>query len=198
LKPLSWGSTNLSNQAGLGAFGAKVAALGSSVWLSEATSKGAPELAVSTDGGGRFTLHPAPKLAAVTPCDLWAITAVTLWARCVTGTLVGFAHSGDGGARWTFAKVGPLGYPAGGAFAPVTPSVAFLAAGMPSDELYRITGSTGAASKRGKVPYGDVLSLVFTSTTDGMAVGLASPNSSPQLASTANGGKAWTPRPLPR
>jgi hypothetical protein len=197
LSPLVWTPTALSNQAGLGLFGAKVTAIGTDVWISEAMSNGAPRLAVSTDDGSSFSSRSPGGLAAVTPCALFAVTQISLWASCVTGLDVSFVHSGNGGANWTPAKVGPVADTGGGGFAPVTPSVAFVAAGGATRDLYRVTGTTGVAAKRDTLPYVSLASLIFTSTTDGLLIGTPVHGTTQRLASTANGGRTWTTRTSP-
>ncbi|HEV3212805.1 MAG TPA: hypothetical protein VGZ03_05340 [Acidimicrobiales bacterium] len=195
---LSWTSTALGNQAGLGAFGATIAAFGRHVWLSEATSRGAPVLASSSDGGSSFTLRAAPRLVAVTPCQLWASSASALWARCPTGMLVSFAHSGNGGTAWTLAKVGLIGNTSGGAYDPISASRAFLARGTTTDELYRVSGASGASAPVGRIPASNVFSLVFTTPAQGMEVGTASGGAAPRLERTSDGGASWRPWALPR
>lgn len=196
--PLGWSTTPLGDAAGLGSFGASVAAWGANVWIDEATTQGAPRLAVSHDGGRTFTVHAAPALGAVDTCTITATSAASLWAHCPTGMLASYEHSTDGGSAWRSINVGLSSNTSGSGFDPVTGDLAYFATGAPSHRLDRITGPTSRVTDVHHLPIATLSGLTFTDELDGLAAGWAVEGSNvATLARTDDGGRTWVAIALP-
>ncbi len=196
--PLGWSTTPLGDAAGLGSFGASVAAWGTNVWIDEATAQGAPRLAVSHDGGRTFRVHAAPALVAVDTCAISATSAVSLWAHCPTGMLASYEHSVDGGASWRSIDVGVSSGTSGSWFDPVDGDLAYFATGAPAHRLDRITGPTNHVTDVAHLPIASLSGLAFTDELDGLAAGWAAEGSSvATVARTDDGGRTWVAIALP-
>lgn len=196
--PLGWTTTPLGDAAGLGDFGASIAAWGANVWIDEATATGSPRLAVSHDGGRTFTAHAAPALGAVDTCTITATSAVSLWAHCPTGMLASYEHSTDGGTAWRSIDVGLSSNTSGGGFDPVAGDLAYFATGATAHRLDRISGPASHVTDVHHLPIANLSGLCFTDVADGLAAGFAVEGSSvATLARTDDGGHTWVAIPLP-
>lgn len=192
----AWTATRLPEIAAFSDTVVGVAAYGSDVWLSEQTYQ--PLVVMSRNEGSTFSARKEPELAALEGCSLLAMSTKDLWAECLTGMLVSFFHSTDGGAHFkpirlsrAFAATG------GGAFAATTGSTAFVDLGSLSTadryELFRLTAGGGASSAVGKIRLADITSLIFTSETTGFVVGYRQSVTRTLffMLRTSDGGRTW-------
>jgi photosystem II stability/assembly factor-like uncharacterized protein len=198
---LSWSSTPLARAD---PYGVGMAAFGSTIWLSEeAVIGGEPHLAISSDGGRTWNSTDAPRLVSTNGCGLSATSLTTLWAECPTGMMEGLLYSADGGRSWRGVPAGERSGTAGGAFDPVSSSLAYVDRGSTAGTgiLDRLTDGSRSVEAVGRLAASNVLALEFTDEQHGMAVvvpqpardGLAGPD---ELLRTTDGGKSWRSSPL--
>lgn len=175
---------------------ATLTAFGSNVWIYEQNSYGAL-IAFSSDAGANFSEYPSPKLVSVSGCALTSSSSSVLWAQCPTGSNVSFFYSGDAGENWA-TVLGPKSYSGtgGGAFDPVSSDLGYLASGLsrPSGMVYRESEDAYASTVVGRLVCGDVLSMVFTSATHGLALCTSRSGATVSLDETNNGGALWSTR----
>ena len=174
---------------GLGAFG-------SNVWLSR-QSMATALLFISRDGGRTFTRRSVPILGSVVACSLTAMSAKALWAQCPTGMAVSFFFSGDGGTRWNRIPVSQFMGTGGGAFDPVSSTVAYLDYGLSDtsspDNLFRVTNDGRTMTAVGKLACNIANGLAFTDITHGLAAcDRGNTSATTHLLRTSDGGATWT------
>lgn len=175
--------------------GIRIGAFGPNVWVSE-QSRMAALMFTSHDQGRTFTHSSARGLVSTNGCGLIATSWSTLWAQCPTGMMVSFPYSRDGGTHWT-AVAGPeFAGPGGGAFDPVSSTLAYIGYGDVSPagakNLFRITNGGRTAAAEGRLKCSNLNCLIFTGVSDGLAacVQTATPAST-VLMGTSDGGTAW-------
>ena len=168
-----------------------VGAYGSSVWVSELLPSGAL-LAVSHDSGRTFTTIATPALGSVSGCYITPTSTVNLWAECPTGMRVSFFYSGDGGRSWKRINVSQYMGTGGGNFDPVSNGLAYLAYGLDSHDLYRVTDGARRLTVVGKLSCSIVLSLVFIDRSHGLADCVGVGGTTEFLLRTNQGGATWT------
>lgn len=166
------------------------------VWLSE-QPPGDAVIYRSHDDGRTFTKIVAAQEGSVSSCALSAFSATSLWAQCPTGMDVSFHYSSDGGVRWQNVPTRQFSGTGGGAFDPVSATLAYfdygLAAPTGHDNVYRVTDGGRSVVGVGLLKCSDVASLVFTSRSEGLAVCIVNYQaSSTVLLRTTDGGAAWT------
>jgi photosystem II stability/assembly factor-like uncharacterized protein len=173
-----------------------VAAYGSNVWLSEEALFAF--VAVSHDDGRSFVSHRQDYMSGG-GCWLSAMSATALWAECSGGMSEGFLHSSDGGEHFESIRAAPgFSGTGGGAFEPVSASVAYIDPGAYAIhhpyELYRMTAAGSRIEPVGSIRLDGITSLIFTSDADGIAVGYrqAETRSLFFMLRTSDGGRDWT------
>jgi hypothetical protein len=176
--------------------GFTLAAFGSDVWFN-LQGPGSPLLFTSHDEGRTFTRSTATPLASVSGCGLTPTSPTTLWAECPTGMDVSFYHSSDGGARWTSISRYEFSGTGGGAFDPVSSSLAYLNFGVFSTrakDLFVITDSGHQMTAVGKLACTTTNELVFSDATHGLAICQTdgSNTSTTDLIRTSDGGRQWS------
>ncbi len=188
LSAVHWTSTPIpqSRTSAEGSFFGPLAALGLDVWVTETGSRA--YVAQSRDSGRTFKLTASPELLSVAGCGLTATSSTTLWAQCPTGMMEGFWFSGSDGRSWTYLSLRVAGT-AGSYFDPVSPSLAFLTRGEPSNVLVRITNSAHTITTVGSLGCPNLLALTFVDLDHGLAVCAVS--SVTYLETTATGGATW-------
>jgi len=183
--PLPHGSSHLDGSVGV------AAALGDEVWISELLAKGSI-LIVSHDRGRTFSTIATPPPASVSGCFLTPESTTVLWAECPTGMDVSFFYSNTSGKSWTPISADQFSGTGGGAFDPVSGDLAYLAIGLESYDLYRITDDAHHVTVAGRVNCSDVVSLTFTTRMDGLVNCLGIGGTSEHLIRTNDGGATWT------
>jgi len=186
--PALWRTGTAKNES---YYGPSVAAYGNEVWELESAYM-ATYLWRSSNDGRTFTRYVTPRLGSVAGCTVTPLSAFDLWADCPTGMQVSFVHSSDGGATWSSISQHQFFGTVGGAFAPVTNTVAYLDYGVDSGtpNLYRLTEGGRRAT-----PVGDLqcsqASLAFSSVADGLAICTRDYNRF-LLVRTTDGGAQWS------
>jgi photosystem II stability/assembly factor-like uncharacterized protein len=183
--PLPNGSSHLDGSVGV------VAALGDDVWISELLKTGAI-LVVSHDDGRTFSTIATPPLGSVSGCFLTPAAGTVLWAECPTGMDVSFFYSKTGGKSWTPIDPAPFSGTGGGAFDPVNGDLAYLAIGLESHDVYRITQDAHHDVVAGTLRCSIVVSLTFTTGSNGVANCIGIGGTSEYLVRTNNGGATWS------
>lgn len=155
----------------------------------------------SNDQGRTFTRLSAPLLASVSACDLTSSSPTVLWAECPTGMLVSFFYSGDAGAHWNSVSRYEFSGTGGGAFDPVSSSLAYLDFGpftSRAKDLYRITNSGHTMTPVGNLACRSVNGLVFSDAEHGLAICDENYSvASTYLLRSSDGGATWSKVILP-
>ncbi len=173
-----------------------LAAYGANVWANF-DGPNRPQLFVSRDGGRTFTEHAAPLLASVSACDLTPTSATVLWAECPTGMMVSFFYSQNAGSSWAGISRYAFAGTGGGAFDPVSSSLAYLDFGpfttRPQD-LYAIDGPRHTMRAVGNLRCTSADNLVFVDASHGVALCVQNTTSTTttSLRRTTDGGATWT------
>ena len=182
--------------------GFTMAAYGSDIWLN-LESPGSPLLYTSQNGGRTFSHSTASPLASVSGCSLTPMSSRTVWAECPTGMDVSFFHSSDAGVHWISISRYAYGGTAGGAFDPVSSSLAYLNFGIFSTRakgLYVITNSGHQMSAVGNLACTSTDELVFSNAARGLVICTknGADVSMTYLLRTTDGGRQWSKVSLPR
>jgi len=172
------------------------AAYGSNVWLN-LQSPGSPLLFTSHDEGRTFSHSTASPLASVSGCNLTPMSPHAVWAECPTGMEVSFSYSGDAGAHWISVSRYPYSGTGGGAFDPVSSSLAYLNFGTfttRANDLYVITNSGHKMSAVGNLACTSTDEIDFSNATRGLAICQKNGTvpSTTYLLRTSDGGRRWT------
>lgn len=192
-----WTSTAMphpaTTQVGDGYFNPNVGAFGDDVWIDEITHAGST-IFTSHDGGRTFVPITANKLASVSGCAITAASARSLWAECPTGMMVSFFHSSDAGETWSNISQYEFAGTGGGAFDPVSTTLAYLAYDQqqPFDRITNVGGKIINLGKLACAKYSSLADLSFSDETHGLV--LCSPDgawTSAQLLKTSDGGVHW-------
>ena len=175
-------------------YGPSVAAFGDTVWELE-TAYMAVYLWTSHNDGRTFSRALEQKLGSVAGCELLPMSASDLWAQCPTGMDVSFLDSSDGGRIWRSITQHQFSGTGGGAFDPVSSSLAYLDYGLSygPPNLFRV--SNGGVSETAVGRLSDDSSLVFTNERDGLAI-CDQNDSDFLLARTTDGGVRWSSEAL--
>ena len=156
-----------------------------------------PLLFVSHDEGRTFTQSSAALLASVSACYLTPMSPTALWAECPTGMLASFFYSGDAGVHWTSVSRYEYSGTGGGAFDPVSSSLAYLDFGpytSRAKDLYSITGSSHKMTPTGNIACSSTNGLIFSDAKHGLAIceqNDTNASASTYLIRTSNGGATW-------
>jgi len=165
------------------------------VWANLQNSRVA-RLFTSYNEGRTFTQSSAPLLASVSACSLTPMSPTSLWAECPTGMLVSFFHSGDAGVHWTSISRYEFSGTGGGAFDPVSSSLAYLNFGpftSRARDLYAVTTSGHRMTTVGNLACTSTNGLVFSNAIRGLAICQKNgATSSTYLLRTSDGGRSWT------
>ncbi len=181
-------------------YGPSLAAYGRDVWELQ-TGPQQIYLWTSQNRGRTFTRAVGSKLGSVAGCSFTVFSSQSLWAQCPTGMEESFLHSNDGGAQWSDVSQDQFSGTGGGAFAPVSGSVAYLDYGLSIGRrnMFRLTDGGVHARAVAEVKCTDVPSMVFTNTSDGLLLCTQSYSlAATTLRRTNDGGTAWTKVTLPR
>ncbi len=175
--------------------GVGLGAYGSNVWLTQQTPSNVV-VWTSHDYGHTFTRSSAPKLASVHACSITATSASALWATCPSGMEVSFFYSSNSGLDWNTLPVERFSGTGGGAFDPVSSTIAYLAYGREnspsSRNLYRVTNDGRTMSAIGRLRCNIVGGLVFTDALHGLAAcDRANTQATTELVRTSDGGVTW-------
>jgi hypothetical protein len=194
--PLSankWSFTNLARWFSVTGVG--IGAYGSNVWLNQQTAA-ATVMLTSHNQGRTFARSTVAKLGSVSACSLTAASATALWAQCPTGMMVSFFYSSDGGVKWNALPTNLFSGTGGGAFDPVSSSVAYLAYGLNdlrgSKNFYRVTDEGRTTTAVGKLSCRSIVGMVFTNSMDGLAACYLGTQSNTSLLHTSDGGAMWS------
>ena len=195
----SWATVALPTQ--LFTEGFTLAAYGSNVWVN-LQGPGSPLLFTSHDKGLTFSRSTASPLASVSGCNLTPMSPHAVWAECPTGMDVSFFYSSDAGAHWISISRYAYGGTGGGAFDPVSSSLAYLNFGTfttRAKDLYIITNSGHTMTAVGNLACTSTNYLVFSDATRGMTICQknSTVSSSTYLLRTSDGGRSWTKVILP-
>jgi hypothetical protein len=175
--------------------GFSLAAYDGNVWANLQGPR-VPRLFISHDGGRSFTQSSVTPLASVSACNLTPTSSTGLWAECPTGMLVSFFYSVDAGVHWSSISRYEYAGTGGGAFDPVSSSLAYLDFGpftTRSQDLYAITDSGHLMTAAGNLACSSTEGLVFSDATHGLAICQKNARtSSTHLLRTSDGGKVWT------
>ncbi len=197
--PVLWKTGNAHGEQ---LYGPSLAAYGSDVWEleTESTNGGGASLWTSHNFGRTFTRarETFPQLVSVTGCSLDPMSSSSLWAQCPTGMQVSFWHSSDGGVRWSPISQSQYFGTGGGAFDPVTSTVAYLDYGgvVKADNFVRLSDGGRVARTVGELRCTDA-SIVFTSVARGL-MSCGENYTTASLRVTSNGGATWSVVTLPR
>ena len=181
--------------------GFTLAAYGPNVWVN-LQGPGSPLLFTSHDEGKAFSRSTASPLASVSGCSLTPMSPKAVWAECPTGMDVSFFHSSDGGSHWIGISRYSFGGTGGGAFDPVSGSLAYLNFGIftsRAKDLYAITNSGHTMTAVGNLACTSTNYLVFSGATRGLTICQKnnSDSSFTYLLRTHDGGRSWTKVMLP-
>jgi hypothetical protein len=195
----TWATVSLPTQ--LFREGFTLAAYGAVVWLN-LQGAGSPLLFTSRDDGQTFSRSTASPLASVSGCVLTPMSPKAVWAECPTGMNVSFFHSSDAGARWISISRYAYGGTGGGAFDPVSRSLAYLNFGTfttRAEDLYVITNSGHTMTAVGNLACNSTNYLVFSDASRGLTICQKnnSDSSFSYLLRTSDGGRSWTKVILP-
>jgi hypothetical protein len=110
---------------------------------------------------------------------------------------VSFFYSGDGGVNWNSLSVKQFAGTGGGAFDPVSSTVAYLAYGLSDSpgpkNLYRVTNDGRTMTAVGKLSCNIVNGLVFTNAMHGLAAcDRSNTQATTYLLHTSDGGATWS------
>jgi hypothetical protein len=189
-----WSFTTLAKSPS--GMGVGMGAYGSNVWLTQQTHT-TVVVFTSHNQGRTFTRSSAPKLGSVYACSITAMSLTALWAKCPTGMQVSFFYSGDSGVNWNILSVKQFSGTGGGAFDPVSSTVAYLAYGLSespgSKNLYRVTNDGRTMTAVGKLSCNIVNGLVFTNAMNGVAAcDRNNTQATTYLLQTSDGGATWS------
>jgi len=155
-----------------------------------------PLLFTSDDEGRTFIQLSASPLASVSGCNLTPTSSTSLWAECPTGMLVSFFHSSDAGVHWSSISRYEYAGTGGGAFDPVSSSLAYLNFGPYTTrvkDLYAITNSGHKMTAVGNLACTSNNYLVFSDADHGLAICQKNGTvTSTYLLRTSDGGRDWT------
>jgi hypothetical protein len=176
-------------------YGPSIAAYGRNVWELET----APDYLWTSRNDGRNFVRSNltfPQLTSVSGCSLYPKTRLVLWAECPTGMQVSFWYSSDGGTVWRQVSQTQFFGTSGGAFDPVTKTIAYLDYGAASDDKFvRLSDGGREARSISELKCTEV-SLTFTTVARGLA--LCNENDTEySLRRTENGGVTWSSVVLP-
>jgi hypothetical protein len=171
------------------------------VWANLQGSK-SPLLFISTDQGRTFSESSTSPLASVSACNLTPMSPTTVWAECPTGMLVSFLYSSDAGVHWISVSKYTYAGTGGGAFDPVSSSLAYLNFGTfttRGKDLYAITNSGHRMTAVGNLACTSTNDLVFSNAIHGLTICQknSTASSSTYLLRTSDGGMSWTKLTLP-
>jgi photosystem II stability/assembly factor-like uncharacterized protein len=178
-----------------GDFNLDISAYKSDVWINEVTHAGS-SIFTSHDEGVTYVASSANNLASVNGCGLTALSTTSLWAQCPTGMMESFFHSSNGGATWSNIVQKQFAGTGGGAFDPVSPTLAYLAYGA-MRPLVRISDAGAVATNLGRLDCSKVNSsinaLFFSDKDHGLALCLPGDSAkSAELLRTSDGGSTWS------
>jgi hypothetical protein len=182
-------------------YGPSLAAFGKNVWELETASSGNFGVAMwaSHNFGRTFsrTTPKFPQLVSVAGCSFYPMSSLTLWAECPTGMEVSFWHSSDGGVLWTQVSQTQFAGTGGGAFDPVSATVAYLDYGgvVGKVNFVRLSDGGGVAQPVAEVRCTNA-SLVFTTVDRGLMM-CNENDTQVVLRVTNDGGTVWTPVATP-
>jgi len=156
-----------------------------------------PLLFTSHNEGRSFTESSKPLLGSVSACNLTPMSPTAVWAECPTGMLVSFFYSDDAGVEWTSISRYEYAGTGGGAFDPVSSSLAVLNFGTfttRAKDLYVITNSGHSMTAVGNLACTSTNNLVFSNATHGLTICQknGSAVSTTYLLRTSDGGRDWT------
>jgi hypothetical protein len=177
-------------------YGPALAVYGDSVW--ELETGPVIDIWTSRNDGRTFTRRPEPKLGSAAGCSFTTISSTSIWAECPTGMQVSFLHSSDGGVQWNDVQQSQFFGTGGGAFAPVSSTVAYLDYGVAKgpNNIVRLTDGGLDATPVADVKCASVPSMIFTNAADGLM--LCNQNyTSIQLRRTHDEGVSWSSVNLP-
>jgi hypothetical protein len=178
-------------------YGPSVAAYRKDVWELET---GPDYLWTSHDDGRTFARSRLkfPQLVSVSGCSLFPMSSLALWAECPTGMQVSFWYASDGGASWSQVTQRQFFGTGGGAFDPITRTVAYLDYGgvVEGDNFVRLSDGGRRAQSVGELRCTDVWPM-FTTVARGLAV-CDENYTQNSLRRTSNGGATWSNVNLPR
>ncbi len=182
--------------AALSQGGFALAAYGANVWVNLSGARG-PQLFISHNAGRTFIERKPAQLVSVSACDLTPESPTVLWAECPTGMLVSFFYSNDGGSSWRSISRFAFAGTGGGAFAPVSSSLAYLDFGPFTSrhpDLYLINGARGTMTPAGNLVCSSAWGLVFANASRGVALCAQNTTSTTtmSLRRTTDGGRSWT------
>jgi photosystem II stability/assembly factor-like uncharacterized protein len=190
----TWATVAMPTQSFKAGF--TLAAFGSNVWIN-LEGPGSPLLFTSHDEGRTFVRSASP-LASVYNCKMTPMSPKAVWAECPTGMDVSFFHSSDGGVHWISISRYAYGGTGGGAFDPVSSSLAYLNFGIfttrRGKDLYVITDSGHEMTAVGNLACASTDEIVFSDATRGLAICQknSADTSTTYLLRTTDGGKVWT------
>lgn len=170
-------------------------AYGSHVWANLQGPR-SPLLFTSHDAGRTFSERSTSPLASVSACGVTPMSSTVLWAECPTGMLVSFFSSVDAGVHWISISRYEFSGTGGGAFDPVSSSLAYLNFGpftKRAKDLYAITNSGHTMTAVGSLACTSTNYLDFSDATHGLVI--CQKNgflASTQLLRTSDGGRNWT------
>lgn len=177
-------------------YGPSLAAAGDTVWELET----GPQIRLwrSFNDGRTSRARREPALASVAGCTFTTTSGTSMWAECPTGMQVAFLHSTDGGIHWTHVDQTQFMGTGGGAFDPVSSTVAYLDYGQDNGatNLFRLTDGGRHASGVANVTCASVPSMVFANSTQGLML-CNLDYTSIQLRRTDDGGVSWHSVDLP-
>jgi photosystem II stability/assembly factor-like uncharacterized protein len=171
------------------------------VWLNLQGSQ-SPLLFTSTDQGRTFSESSTSPLASVSACNLTPMSPNAVWAECPTGMLVSFLYSSDAGAHWISVSKYTYAGTGGGAFDPVSSSLAYLNFGTfttRGKDLYVITDAGHRMTAVGNLACTSANDLVFSNAARGLTICQtnSTASSSTYLLRTSDGGMSWKKLTLP-
>lgn len=171
------------------------------VWMNLQGSQ-SPLLFTSSNQGRTFTESSTSPLASVSACNLTPMSPTTVWAECPTGMLVSFFYSSDAGVHWNSVSKYAYAGTGGGAFDPVSSSLAYLNFGTfttRGKDLYVITNSGHRMTAVGNLACTSTNNLVFSNAAHGLTICQknSTASSSTYLLRTSDGGISWTKLILP-
>jgi hypothetical protein len=192
LSASKWSFSSLSHW--LSVYGVGMGAFGSNVWLNQQTAS-AVVMLTSHNQGRTFIRSTVAKLGSVSACSITATSATALWAQCPTGMMVSFFHSSDGGVIWNALPTDQFSGTGGGAFYPVSSTVAYLAYGLnnsrSSRNFYRVTNEGRTMTAVGKLMCTSIVGMEFTSSMDGLVACYLGNQANTSLLHTSDGGSTW-------
>jgi hypothetical protein len=197
--PVLWKTGNRPDEQ---LYGPSIAAYGNDIWEleTESTQGGDVYLWTSHNLGRTFvrTKEKFPLLVSVSGCSLYPWSSLVLWAECPTGMQVSFSHSSDGGSTWIPVSQSQFMGTGGGAFDPVTGSVAYLDYGgaQAKSNFVRLSDGGRVAKTIGELKCTDD-SFIFSTSERGLMVCDENYTRS-VVRTTDDGGVRWTQLASPK